>query len=338
MINGAEQLKGKKILLFAVYTFNYQYIICDKLKELGALVTLYDERTVSNTCEKALLKVDPYIFKNKTRKYYNRIIHSHSGENFNYILFIKCDMPDHTILSDLRNAFPNAKMCLHVWDSIANIPHILDKVKFFDYATSFDRKDCLEYPEFKFRPLFYSDDFRNPLNQNDYIYDIDISFCGTIHSDRYKILKDVEEQCKKNGMKYYGFYYIQSKLVHSLYKLLKSEFRHTKASEFAFDKLTSKEIIDIVNMSRAVVDIQHPKQSGLTMRTIEMLGMKKKLITTNTDIVNYDFYNQNNVYIINRSNPIISKDFLESSYCDIEEEIYDRYSLESWICDVLGIY
>ena len=28
------------------------------------------------------------------------------------------------------------------------------------------------------------------------------------------------------------------------------------------------------------------------MRTIEVLGMRKKLITTNEDIVNYDFYDK----------------------------------------------
>lgn len=335
MIDRAEQLIGKRVLLLAVYTFNYQNIICDKLKEMGAEVVLYDERSVSSPYAKALLKVEPYLFRRKTKKYYQKIINKHIKESFDYILFIKCDMPDESVLVNLRVAFPKAKLCLHIWDSIENIPHILDKVKYFDYATSFDRKDCIEHPEFGFRPLFYSDDFMATQKVDEYKYDI--SFCGTIHSDRYKIIKSVEQQCKNSGMVYYGFHYLQSKLVYYLFKLTKREFKNTKIKDFAFDKKSNKEIANIVDVSKSVVDIQHPKQTGLTMRTIEMLGMKKKFITTNKDIVNYDFYNTRNICVIDRANPVISKEFLESSYQDIDEEIYKKYSLQYWICDVLGI-
>ena len=46
---------------------------------------------------------------------------------------------------------------------------------------------------------------------------------------------------------------------------------------------------------RCVVDVENPGQHGLTMRSIEIIGLKRKFITTNPDIVNYDFYNSNNM-------------------------------------------
>lgn len=328
-------LNGKKILLFSVYFFDYQNIICNKLKELGAKVVLYDERSVSSALEKALLKIEPYIYKNKTKKYYDKIIEKHKGEIFDYILIIKCDMPDEKILHDIKQAFPKAKMCLHLWDSVRNIPHILDKIKFFDIATSFDRVDCVNYPEFEFRPLFYADEFKAKDIQSDFLYDI--SFCGTIHSDRFKILKPIKQQCEQLGFRYFGFHYLQSNFIYKFYKFTKEEFRNTKIEEFDFNKKPSTEIVNIVNKSRSIVDIQHPKQTGLTMRTVEMLGMKKKLITTNTDIVNYDFYNPNNILIIDREKPKIDFVFLNTSYQNVDEHIYEKYSIECWICDVLGI-
>ncbi len=337
MNNNTMPLVGKKILLFAVYTFNYQNIIFNKLVELGAEVYLYDERSVSSSYEKAILKIDPHFFKNKTRKYYREILEKHNNEHFDYILFIKCDMPDKSILNEIKMAFPEAKMCLHVWDSLRNIPHIHDKVGCFDHCTSFDRKDCLNYPVFKFRPLFYSDDFvdNKPKDKSEYLYDV--SFCGTIHSDRFKILKSISEQCIENDMKYYGFHYLQSKFVYYFFKLLKKEFKNTKINDFNFDKKTTNEIARIVDSSRAVVDVHHPNQTGLTMRTIEMLGMKKKFITTNTDIVNYDFYNSVNICVIDRCNPVIDKNFFQNEYQEIDIEIYRKYSLNQWIFDVLDV-
>ena len=63
--------------------------------------------------------------------------------------------------------------------------------------------------------------------------------------------------------------------------------------------------------------------------------MKRKFITTNKDIVNYDFYNSNNILVIDRKNPIIDFDFLMTPYEELDENIYYKYSLENWILEVL---
>ena len=53
----------------------------------------------------------------------------------------------------------------------------------------------------------------------------------------------------------------------------------------------------IYSNSRCVLDSAQEGQMGLTIRVLEALGAKKKLITTNEDIVNYDFYNEENIYV-----------------------------------------
>ena len=73
----------------------------------------------------------------------------------------------------------------------------------------------------------------------------------------------------------------------------------------------------------------------MTMRTIEILGLKRKLITTNKDIVNYDFYNSNNILVIDRDNPKFDISFIEKPYIELKEEIYKKYSLENWILEIL---
>lgn len=336
-MNDKNYIKNKRVLLFIPFFFNYENIIAKKFSELGADVVLYNERAVVKPLSRALLKVAPGIFNNRTKKYYNSIIERHKNEKFDYILFVRCDMPTVEILNKIKVAFPDAKMCLYLWDSIKNTPNITKKIKLFDVASSFDRYDCESDLKLNFCPLFYSDEMIKSDENLDYRKDIDMLFCGTIHSDRYKILKKIMKQSYINNLKYCGFHYLQSKFVFWLYKFTKQEFFKAKKSDFAFIKKSSKEIRYLESSSKAIIDIQHPKQIGLTIRTIEMIGMKKKLITTNQDIVNYDFYNDGNVLIIDRSNPIIDKTFFEKPYVELSKDIYEKYNLENWIYRVLEI-
>ena len=87
-----------------------------------------------------------------------------------------------------------------------------------------------------------------------------------------------------------------------------------------------KDIAQYCSESRAILDIAHPLQTGLTMRTIEVLfGIGRKLITTNKDIINYDFYNENNILIINRENLEIPKSFFEKEFIPYSKEFVESF-------------
>lgn len=328
-------LKSKKILFFSPSFFGYEEKIKNKMTEMGADVDMYDERSVRRSIEKSFLKVVPYIFNWKTEKYYKDILKKESTKKYDYILIIKCDMPTIRILKLIKQQFPNAKLCLHMWDSMKNIPNIKKKLFLFDYITSFDRQDCKAMKSIFFRPLFYADEYISTDNTSDK-YKYDMCFIGTIHSDRYKILKEIEKQAKKDNLTFFFYPYLQSKFIYYFYKFTKKEFRNTKKDDFQFSKISSSAIARKINESRIVIDIQHPKQTGLTMRTIEMLGMKKQVITTNFDIENYDFYDAGNIATIDRKNLEIKLNQFSLKYKDIDSKIYNKYSLDCWICDVLG--
>ncbi|MCI9623648.1 MAG: capsular biosynthesis protein CpsH [Lachnospiraceae bacterium] len=331
----ADDLKGKRILFFCQYFFGYEEKIARKYRELGAEVDLYDERSVKKTIERAFLKVLPEVFHQKTEKYYAKILKEIKTREYNYILFIDCEMPTEKVLRAFRRVFPKAKFCLHLWDSIKNLKGVEKKFSYFDYITSFDRADARDYAQIKFRPLFFCDEFR--AGAQTLFYDYDLCFIGTIHSDRYKVIKALSAQTEHYGLKMYCYPYLQSRFIFYYYKIMKKEFRGTKADDFKFEKKSAADIADIVSRSRVIADVQHPGQTGLTMRTLEMVGMKKKLITTNQDIVNYDFYRKNNIMVINRSNVKCRKEFFETGYEEIPEQTYEYYSAARWCMDVLGL-
>lgn len=329
-----SNIYGKKILFFSPAFFGYENKIAKKMEDMGANVDMYDVRSVTSAKERALLKISPKIFAAKTLGYYENIIQENKNKDYDYILIVKCDMTPERVLIRFREVYPNAKLCLYLWDSINNIPNILNKFQYFDTLHSFDPEDCKKYQELKFRPLFFADEFCKEVSVKRYKYDV--SFIGTIHSDRYAVIKAVRKIITNKKLNSYWFCYLQSKFIYYFYKVLKREFADAKITDFEFEKKNSTEIVSIVDQSKIILDIQHPKQTGLTMRTIEMLGMNKKLITTNVNIKNYDFYNPNNISIIDRKHVMIDDRFLKTTYEPLREEIYMKYTLRSWILEVLS--
>lgn len=112
-------------------------------------------------------------------------------------------------------------------------------------------------------------------------------------------------------------------------------FEKAKYNEFNFQPLKGEKMNEIYEKSRCVLDSAQDGQIGLTIRVIEALGAKKKLITTNEDIVNYDFYCPENIYLYNGKFDL-DNIFFKSKYKRIDNVIYERYSLRNWLKEVIG--
>ena len=89
--------------------------------------------------------------------------------------------------------------------------------------------------------------------------------------------------------------------------------------------------------SKIILDIHKEIQNGLTFRVFEAIGLNKKLITTNKDIINYDFYNPNNIFVWDEKITEIPRNFLDNEYEKLSDEIYKKYSLENWVKTVFNI-
>lgn len=330
-----ENIKGKKILLIAPKFFNYEIEIKNKLTELGAEVDYYDERMNPTNLEKIIIRLNKKIIHRKIKKYYNQIIKKILEEKYHYIFIINLETIDLEIIQKMKEASKNSKIVLYMWDSIKNKKNVLEIIEECDSAFSFDSDDCKKYSKFKFKPLFYIDEYSN-LSTKKIECKYDLSFIGTVHSDRYKILMDIKSQVEKKGLKIFLYMYFPSKILFYYNKIFNKSFKNVNINEFEFVSLNHKDLLKIILNSKVVIDMQHPNQNGLTMRTLEMLGMKKKLITTNEKIKEYDFYCNENISIIERESPKINIKFIKTPYKDIDKEIYKKYSLEMWLQTIFG--
>ena len=162
-------------------------------------------------------------------------------------------------------------------------------------------------------------------------------FIGTVHSDRAKILGEVKDYCDREGFTYYFYLFVPGKLLLFLRKIFNKSFRKWDDKYISIEPIPKEKVAEIQENSRCIIDINHPNQTGLTMRTIEMVGMNKKLMTTNLNIKNYDFYRPENQILLDRKNIKINKSELRADYVKIPDYVYEKYSIDSWVKEIFSL-
>lgn len=235
------------------------------------------------------------------------------NETFDY-LFVIC--PDFLLNDELKYVTERAKKSVvYFWDSFDNIPRYERTLPFFDVKYSFEPKDVLKY-NLNLLTNFYFNTNKNNDAKND------LFFIGTF-DERIELILKVLKSIHKFGK--IAKIYLQSDNEKTALKY------QSKSIQFIKKTITFEESEKIYNDSKIILDVQKKIQKGLTFRVFEAMGKGKKLITTNEDIVNYDFYNSNNIFIWKANTTSIPKEFFETDFQELPKEIFEKYSIQSWV-------
>ncbi|WP_019551922.1 hypothetical protein [Propionispira raffinosivorans] len=320
----------KRVLFIHIQFYEYNKRIQDKISELGYSVDCFCEDPELGILDKIIQKLKPNHISIKSEKMQKCFIDILEKKKigYDYIFVIKGEKLTKQFLLELKELNPKAKFIEYVWDDVARIANFFVNQDIYDEIYSFDKKDAEQYG-LKFLPLFFCDEFRNHDDEKD----IGVYFSGWDHSDRRQLLEKIIPVLKKNKISFY-FHLYAGKWQALKEKIKKGDF--SKEPDYIkYNKLPLKENAKLTLRSRILIDIQHPTQHGLTMRTIEALSGRSKLITTNRDIVEYDFYRSDNILIIDRENLVIDPEFLKKPYANISAETVERYSLSNWLKTIL---
>lgn len=327
-----------KLLLIMPNFFDYPQVISEELENMGYEVDLFDDRPSTNAWIKAAIRIKPTIIKPYIEKYFRRVMQTVRSKKYDVVFLISGQSLSFSedMMAEIKRSQSTAFFVLYQWDSIGNFPFIGKMQKFFDKIYSFDRKDCYANNNLKFLPLFFSKRYEQLGKKKIDTYKYDFSFVGTAHPKKYKFINMMSEQLKEAYPNQFIYYFFPSRIVFFYRKLMNIELRKANYHEFHFEPLTGKEMDTIYTESRCILDSPQAGQLGLTIRAIEALGAKKKLITTNEDIVNYDFYRPENIYVYD-GNIDLNDVFFKSDYVEVDEDIYIKYSLRSWLEEILAI-
>lgn len=327
-----RQLEGKRVLLVAPRFFGYEAEIRAEIEARGARVDWLPDRPFDSPAMSAATRLLPRLVHPFADRLYQRLLAGWGASYYDYILVINGQTLSHQCLAMLRASFPGANCVLYMWDSMENRRTVVDNLPLFDTTLSFDPQSARQYG-MHLRPLFFARGFERPPGED---FDFHLSFVGTVHSDRYAVLSRLRKSLPV-GLCAYWYFYLQAPWVFHAYRFVDPEMRQARRDEFCFLPLAKTELQSVFGRSRAIVDVEHPRQRGLTMRTFETMGAHKKLITTNAQVRDYEFFNPDNVCVVDRAAPRVTADFLVAPFVPLAPQLYRRYSIAGWLDEVLGL-
>lgn len=237
------------------------------------------------------------------------------------ILFINPEIisvETHQKISRLTNRY-----IAYLYDSCTRRPidHLLD-AKLFDTVFSFDPEDV---KNFDFKPLtnyIYFD--KKSITKAEHIKFDCFTICYL--DERLDTVNRIAAIFSRKNLK--SDFVIVGKN--------KPENLHNDIV-FSENIFNQEQVHNKINESIAILDLLRDDQEGLSFRIFEAMGFQKKIITSNKYAQEFDFYNPENILIIDPENPEIPESFFKTPYIPIPEEIYRKYSLEGWVEEVFNI-
>ncbi|MDR6428131.1 MULTISPECIES: hypothetical protein [Variovorax] len=322
------------VLFISSSFFGYATHIKKELEKRFENVLWYEDRPSTSFLGKVKTRLLPSIAEKMAFRYFKRIADENRDKKVREVFVIKGESLSVESIKYLRKVFPDAIFRLYFWDGYKNMPSSsFAKVDYFDVALSFDPVDVKNDSRLKYRPLFFIRDYQNdrPVTP-----DIDLLFVGTAHTDRYKIVKKIDESLAGSGVNFHKVLYCPSRIIYWARRVFDPSFWSVKKDDFIFKPISHKELSGLMSRAGAILDIERTAQTGFTMRTLEILGSARKLITTNPSVLGASFYDPKNVLAIDRKNPAIPKDFLRSPRIDVDKAIIAYYSIAAWADEIFG--
>lgn len=194
-------------------------------------------------------------------------------------------------LDYLRRRYPNVKLVLYMQDIVASLPYydIKSYKKNFDIVLSYDKGDCEKY-NLVYYPTPFSKIDIDKLPKVD--EDIDVYFCGA-GKTRYPEIFKAYVKCKNQGLKCKFFL-----MGVPLDKRIDGE-------GLVYDKRISYEMnLAYAAKSKCILEIMQENADGYTPRLWEAIMLNKHLLTNNKRVKKSNYYNPNNILVINENDNI----------------------------------
>jgi hypothetical protein len=312
----------KRILIIAPYAFGYTSHIHDALKNSDVVESMivyldkpsFEYRNIFHKVQNFFSKL--FIGKNLKKTFvFDRIKSEVSMLQHQDIIFIiRPDILDDSTLKYLKSRADN--FIAYYYDSTRRFPRKVDIIPFFDTIYSYDKLDVETYGlKFITNYIFNEHKSTNTSYQFFNISTVDY---------RLPFIEKLADYIKERGWTYNIQIYNGTPIVSDSVQIITTQ----KSIE---------EVGELIKDCEIIIEIQREEQIGLSFRIFEALGYHKKLITTNADVVNYDFYHPQNILVLNPENPEIPEAFVTSEYITVPENILDKYRLKNWVKQVFEL-
>lgn len=316
-----------KILLLAPTYMDLYLPIKENLEKLGNEVTFIEDKTPSfypyyrRKFLKNIICHTIYFFRNidkEYKKYWDVVIRDNDLLNKCFDVFFCINGTSlHPYFIDKiikKNSYIHKS--LYLWDT-NKCYDFENNITYFDKVYTFDKRDA-ETLGVNYLPFYYVESSNHSAKIN---YD---AFCiGSLHDNRLGILDSISKQMDTMNLSYIFkvvIIPIENNIINRIKYLFVCLFEsESKRMEMKYrmgmiqHKLLSTEYYPIqefnklMDQSKVIIDTDREAQSGLTPRLVWALANGKTVITTNSNINLNEYCSEDNIWIIDRRNPIILK-------------------------------
>jgi hypothetical protein len=204
-------------------------------------------------------------------------------------------------------------------DGIARLSMSVEQLSTFDKVYTFDGADARDYNLRKLNNYIYEErrDFETSSEYK--------AFVVMAGKDRVKTLGKIAQAFDRQGHSNYKFL-VQSKPVADAYPGL----------VFFRERMDLEQVADYVRRSEILIDIVRPGHAGLSFRFFEALLYRKKIITNNPCVKDYDFFDPRNILVVDGEHPDIPEAFIVGDYVAPDDDTVEGYSMAAWANEVFA--
>lgn len=221
------------------------------------------------------------------------------------------------IVESILKKFPNKRIAVWYWNPVSNAalrPSQLDER--IDSIWTYDPFDAKKY--------------NLNLNSQFYFKEL-IPNKGNLQEERRDVFFVGADKNREEELAALGQIFTQKRI--SFYFHLTKLWNSKKKSDKYASPLDYSTVINYILGSRVVLDlVGNKKQEGISLRPLEALFFKKKLITNNVFIKDKKIYSSKNVFIIGIDDFNKLRKFIKEDY--IEEKNYNSlinyYDFKEW--------
>lgn len=315
-------MKKKKLLFIAPNYYDFNTVVYEGFKKYSEYevthITTNGKYIYKNWAERILNFFSKNIFgRNLKHKWVQRqtmkILNEHD-----YFDLLVANRPDVLSENELGRAISISDKTVYlIWDSLDKIKGQKKIINYFDICCSFDSYDCTKYNLKKLNNFYFINDI------NEVEIKFEACYLGT-YDQRISDLIKIFEYLNKNN--------IRTKCKIFTYQSIKIKEQIPKNIEVIHKIIPFSTSYNYYLDAKVIIDIAHENQSGLSFRPFEAIGLKKKLITNNKEIKKYDFYDPQNIFVIEDMDKIeIPRQFFETTYKELPEEIVEKYFIKNWV-------
>lgn len=223
-----------------------------------------------------------------------------SIEKYNTVI-VHADMRTRTVPLYIHKVKPEMRVIYWYWNPVNKdtLPQLTrdDRIE----CWSFDEKDCEKFHMKKNVQYYYEqDDVENGG------VEYDVYFVGHDKGRRRTIEKIVKQ--------------LETQNLHGRFDLI----RETEPI------IPYLEVQERIKKTRAILEVNQEGQVGCTLRALEALFFRKKLITTNLSIEKEEFYNPKNIFIIGKDDLKGLHEFVYAPYDMKSDRFKDEHTIDAW--------